>query len=186
MKYNPDFKDRHLTYADGEVFLAMPALNLESRWSMPTAATDWATPRPRVRTPISTMCSRALRKDLRLCEEVYERLDQSHPVGCQEQSVRALSGVGHHPCAVRCASQFLSARYGWDMDHFKEIRGSATEENGWENYISEFIAPVNRPIWKKSAGRARVALEAARVLRNQHHDASERIFPGRTDGRRDF
>jgi len=50
-----------------------------------------------------------------------------------------------------------SARYGWDMDHFKKYATSATEENGWENYVSEFIAPGEEAYLEKVGGAERVS-----------------------------
>jgi glutaconate CoA-transferase subunit A len=43
------------------------------------------------------------------------------------------------------------------MDHFKKYAASATEENGWESYVSEFIAPGEEAYLEKVGGAERVS-----------------------------
>jgi glutaconate CoA-transferase subunit A len=158
MKYNPDFKTVTSPYADGEVFLAMPALNLDVALlhadrgdrlgNTQTEGPD---------TYFDDVFARAAEKTFVSCEEVYDRLDHSHPEGAKNNLYERylVSGIIHIPFGAHPSS--YPARYGWDMDHFKKYAASAGEENGWESYVAEFIAGGEQAYLEKVGGAERVS-----------------------------
>jgi glutaconate CoA-transferase subunit A len=158
MKYNPDFKTVTSPYADGEVFLAMPALNLDvalvhadrgdKLGNTQTEGPD---------TYFDDVFARAAEKTFVSCEEVYDRLDHAHPEGAKNNLFERylVAGIIHAPYGAHPSS--YPARYGWDMDHFKKYAASAGEENGWANYVSEFIAGGEAAYLEKVGGAERVS-----------------------------
>ena len=158
MKYNPDFKTVTSPYADGEVFLAMPALHLDVALVHADRGDKLGNPQTEgPDTYFDDVFARAAEKTFVSCEEVYARLDHSHPEGAKNNLFERylVAGIIHAPYGAHPSS--YPARYGWDMGHFKAYAASATEENGWEKYVSEFIAPGEEAYLEKVGGAEAVS-----------------------------
>jgi acyl CoA:acetate/3-ketoacid CoA transferase alpha subunit len=157
MTYNPDFKTIKSPYADGEIFLAMPALNLDVALLHADRGDklgNTQTEGPDVY--FDDVFARAAEKAYVSCEEVYDRLDQSHPEGAKNNLYERylVTGVIHAPCGAHPSS--YPSRYGWDMDHFKKYAASAAEEGGWTQYKAEFIDGGEAAYLEKVGGAERV------------------------------
>jgi glutaconate CoA-transferase subunit A len=158
MKYNPDFKTVTSPYADGEVFLAMPALNLD----VALVHADRGDKLGNTQTEgpdvyFDDVFVRAAETAYVSCEEISDRLDLSHPEGAKNNLFERylVSGIIHAPFGAHPTS--YPARYGWDMDHFKKYAASAGEENGWAAYVAEFIAGGEAAYLEKVGGAERVS-----------------------------
>lgn len=157
MKYNPEFKTITSPYADGEVLLAMPALNLDvalvhadrgdKLGNTHTEGPD---------TYFDDVFARAAEKTYVSCEEVYDRLDLAHPDKAKSNMYERylVAGIIHAPYGAHPTS--YPTRYGWDMDHFKAYAASAGEEGGWEKYKAEFIDSGEEAYLAKVGGADRV------------------------------
>jgi glutaconate CoA-transferase subunit A len=66
-----------------------------------------------------------------------------------------VSGVVHAPCGAH--PTYMSPDYGWDMEHLKRYNASATEEQGWDKYLEEFVQPGEAAYLAKIGGAERVA-----------------------------
>ncbi len=157
MTYNPDFKTVQSPYADGEVLLAMPALNLDvalvhadrgdKLGNTQTEGPD---------TYFDEMFVRAADKAYVSCEEVYDSLDETHSDKAKSNLFERylVTGIIHAPLGAHPTS--YPTRYGWDMDHFKKYAASATEEGGWAKYKADFIDGGEAAYLDKVGGAERV------------------------------
>ena len=157
MTYNPHFKTITSPYADGEVLLALPALNLDvalvhadrgdKLGNTQTEGPD---------TYFDEMFVRAAEKAYVSCEEVYDRLDHEHSDKAESNLYERylVTGIIHAPYGAHPSS--YPTRYGWDMDHFKKYAASAGEEGGWEKYRAEFIDGGEAAYLEKVGGAERV------------------------------
>lgn len=157
MKYNPDFKTVTSPYADGEVFLAMPALNLDVALVHADRGDrlgNTQTEGPDVY--FDDVFARAAEKTFVSCEEVYDRLDLEHSDKAKYNLFERylVAGVIHAPYGAHPSS--YPTRYGWDIDHFKKYAASATEEGGWAQYKAEFIDGGEQAYLEKVGGAERV------------------------------
>ena len=157
MKYNPEFKTITSPYADGEVLLAMPALNLDAALVHADRGDklgNTQTEGPDVY--FDDVFARAAEKTYVSCEEVYDRLDLAHPDKAKSNLFERylVAGVIHAPYGAHPTS--YPTRYGWDMDHFKAYAASAGEEGGWEKYKADFIDPGEEAYLAKVGGADRV------------------------------
>lgn len=157
MKYNPEFKTVTSPYDDGEVFLAMPALNLDV--ALVHADRGDRLGNTQTEGPdayFDDVFARAAEKTFVSCEEVYDRLDLTHSDKAKYNLFERylVAGIIHAPCGAHPTS--YPARYGWDMDHFKKYAASAAEDGGWETYKAEFIDCGAEAYLEKIGGAARV------------------------------
>jgi glutaconate CoA-transferase subunit A len=157
MKYNPEFKTVTSPYADGEVFLAMPALNLDV--ALVHADRGDRLGNTQTEGPdayFDDVFARAAEKTFVSCEEVHERLDLTHSDTAKYNLFERylVAGIIHAPCGAHPSS--YPARYGWDMDHFKTYAASAGEEGGWAKYKAEFIDIGEAAYLEKIGGAERV------------------------------
>jgi glutaconate CoA-transferase subunit A len=157
MTYNPEFKTVTSPYADGEVFLAMPALNLDVALVHADRGDrlgNTQTEGPDVY--FDDVFARAAEKTFVSCEEVYDRLDLEHSDKAKHNLYERylVTGVIHAPYGAHPTS--YPTRYGWDMDHFKAYSASAGEEGGWQKYKAEFIDGGEEAYLEKVGGAGRV------------------------------
>lgn len=157
-KLNPDFKTVRSPYADGETLLAMPALKLDAALLHVDVADRLGNTQIHGPDPyFDELFARAAGRCYVSCEELSERLDRSHPQSAKanyfERSL--VSAVVHAPYGAHPTS--CAPRYGWDMDHFKRYAAGAGEEQGWQKYVDEFVAPGERAYLGKVGGAERVA-----------------------------
>jgi len=157
MTYNPEFKTITSPYDDGEVLLAMPALNLD----VALVHADRGDKLGNTHTEgpdvyFDDVFARAAEKAYVSCEEVYDRLDLARSDKAKSNLFERylVAGIIHAPYGAHPTS--YPTRYGWDMDHFKAYAASAGEEGGWEKYKADFIDPGEEAYLAKVGGADRV------------------------------
>jgi glutaconate CoA-transferase, subunit A len=140
MTCNPDFKTIRSPYADGEVLLAMPAINLDAAlihvdYADRLGNTQILGPDPY----FDDLFARAAKRCFVSCEHLVDRLDLARSDAAKANFFERylVSGVvdapgGAHPTS--CAPQ-----YGWDLEHLKRYCAAAAEDGGWARYAAEFL-----------------------------------------------
>jgi glutaconate CoA-transferase subunit A len=157
MTYNPHFKTITSPYADGEVLLALPAINLDVALVHADRGDKLGnTQSEGPDTYFDEMFVRAAEKAYVSCEEVYDRLDHEHSDKAKYNLYERylVTGIIHAPYGAHPSS--YPTRYGWDMDHLKKYAASAGEEGGWEKYRAEFIDGGEAAYLEKVGGAERV------------------------------
>jgi glutaconate CoA-transferase subunit A len=157
MTYNPAFKTITSPYDDGEVLLAMPALNLDVALihvnrSDKLGNTQIDGPDPY----FDDQFARAAEKCFVSTEELVDRMDISHPDTAKQNLFERylVTGVVHAPYGAHPTS--FPPEYGWDMDHMKKYAASAAEEDGWAKYVAEYITGGEDAYLEKAGGAERV------------------------------
>lgn len=154
---NPQIKTIASPYADGEVYVAMPALKLDAALLHVNEADRFGNTLVRgADTFFDHLYARAATHCFVSTEVLHERLSVDADTARQNPFERYLvSGVvkapgGAHPT-------YFGPNYGWDMDHFKRYAASAGEEQGWETYMSEFVRGGETAYLAKIGGAERLA-----------------------------
>jgi glutaconate CoA-transferase, subunit A len=158
MKMNPDFRTVASPYGDGEVLLAMPALALDAALVHVDRADKLGNTQTLGPDPyFDAQFARAAKRCFVTCEELVERLDIAHPEDARFNQFERyfVAGVaearfGAHPTSNPPA-------YGWDLDHLREYSTAAGQENGWDRYSDEFVAPGEVAYLRKVGGIDRLA-----------------------------
>jgi glutaconate CoA-transferase subunit A len=140
MTLNPEFRTVRSPYEDGELLLAMPALQLDAALLHVDRADRLGNVQTLGPDPyFDEQFARAAKRCYVSCEELVERIDQAHSADARLNLVERsyISGVvaarfGAHPTSNPPA-------YGWDLEHLKAYCALATESGGWERYFSEFV-----------------------------------------------
>lgn len=154
-KINPDLKliespyddfcaDGKAPAADKKEWVAMPALNLDAA----LIHVDRADSRGvcQIKGPdhyMDDMFVRAANKTYVTCDELVEDGYFSSLPNNQEEARSVFweraqtTGVSHVPYGAHPTSCW--PLYSFDVKHFKGYSASAKEENGWENYMNEFV-----------------------------------------------
>lgn len=157
MTVNPEFRTVRSPYADGELLLAMPALNLD----VALLHVDRADRLGNVQTLgpdpyFDEQFARAAARCYVSCEELVERLDIAHSAGARFNIVERsyVTGVvaarfGAHPTSNPPA-------YGWDMEHLKAYCALAAAQDGWQRYLSEFVNLPESDYLVRVGGAARL------------------------------
>lgn len=156
--FNPQFRTITSPYADGETLLAMPALNLDAALLHVDVADRLGNTQIHGPDPyFDDLFARAADRCFVSCEEISDRLDRSHAASARSSFFERsrVSRVVHAPCGAHPTS--CAPRYGWDMDHFKRYAASAAKENGWQEYVDEFLAGDEPGYLGKVGGKARVS-----------------------------
>lgn len=145
-------------YSDGEVLLAMPALNLDAALLHVQRADTWGNIQALgPDTYYDEWFARAASQTFVSAEQVVERLDQSFPDDAQANIVERMfvTGViavpgGAHPTS-------LPPGYGWDMGALKAYVASAGEAGGWDRYRAEVIGDDETEYLTRAGGMDKVA-----------------------------
>ncbi len=157
LTHNPELRTVTSPYADGEVLLAMPALELDVAFVHVNRA-------DRLGNTLVTggdayfdhLFARAARQCFVSAEQVEERLSLDAETARFNTFERSLvTGVvaapqGAHP--TTCAPD-----YGWDMQHFKDYVASAGEEGGWQRYLATYVACDEATYRERNGGAERLA-----------------------------
>ncbi|NBA93725.1 CoA transferase subunit A [Pseudomonas sp. R5(2019)] len=157
LTHNPQLRTVTSPYADGEVLLAMPALNLDVAFvhvnhadylgnTLVTGADSY----------FDHLFARAAERCFVSAEQVSPQLQldaNSARFNTFERSL--VSGVieaplGAHPTA--CGPD-----YGWDMTHLKAYSDSANEEAGWQQYLHTYVACSDIEYRERNGGSERMA-----------------------------
>ncbi len=154
---NPQIKTIASPYADGEVYVAMPALKLDAALLHVNEADRLGNTLIRgADTFFDHLFARAATACYVSTEVLHERLALDADTARQNLFERYLvSGVVHAPGGAH--PTYLSPNYGWDMDHLKRYCASAGEEQGWETYLNEFVRIGEAAYQEKVGGSARLA-----------------------------
>lgn len=157
LTHNPDLRTITSPYDDGEVLLAMPALELDVAFVHVNRA-------DRLGNTLVTggdayfdhLFARAAKQCFVSAEQVEERLALDADSARFNTFERSLvTGVveapqGAHP--TTCAPD-----YGWDMQHLKDYVASASEEGGWQRYLDSYVNGDEAAYRERNGGAARMA-----------------------------
>lgn len=155
-RLNPELKTIQSPYADGEVLLAMPALNLDVAFLHVNVADRLGNTLVTGPDPyFDHLFARAAQQCFVSCEKLEERLELTAEQARGNTFERYLvTGVVHAPFGAHPTS--CPSDYGWDMSHFKRYAASAGEEGGWQAYVDEFVAPGELAYQDKNGGAERL------------------------------
>jgi glutaconate CoA-transferase, subunit A len=157
LRFNPEFRTVRSPYADGEVLLAMPALQLD----VALIHVDRADRLGNVQTLgpdpyFDELFARAATHCYASCEELVDRLDLTHSADARYNLVERsfISGVvparfGAHPTSNPPA-------YGWDSEHLQTYSALATEADGWARYLQQ-LSGDEEAYLARAGGAARLA-----------------------------
>lgn len=157
LTHNPELKLIQSPYADGEVLLAMPALELDVAFVHVNRA-------DRLGNTLITgndvyfdhHVARASKQCFVSAEVVEERLELDAATARFATFERSMvTGVveaplGAHPTACGPA-------YGWDMQHLKDYSDSASEDNGWQRYLDTYVNCSESEYQERNGGAERMA-----------------------------
>jgi glutaconate CoA-transferase subunit A len=140
LKINPALRTVQSPYQDGEVLLAMPALELDAVLLHVHKADRLGNVRLYGPDPFfDEWFARAARACYVSCEEFVERLETDEADARHHPFERNLvTGVVHAPGGAHPTSH--PPAYGWDAPHLWRYCASAQTEDGWERYAAEFLA----------------------------------------------
>lgn len=154
---NPQLKTITSPYADGEVYVAMPALKLDAALLHVNEADRLGNTLLRgADTFFDHLYARAADQVIVSSEVLHERLELTAEQARQNAFERylvqkvVLAPGGAHPT-------YMGGEYGWDMEHLKRYNASATEENGWQKYCEEFTQAGEAAYQQKIGGAERLA-----------------------------
>lgn len=140
MRVNPTFKTIVSPYADGEVLLAMPAIELDVALlhvdiSDRLGNTQIHGPDPY----FDAHFARAAQRCFVSAETVVDRLSDAHHATAKANTFERflVSGVVHAPFGAHPTS--CAPAYGWDLKHLKAYCQMATEEPGFAAYVEQFL-----------------------------------------------
>lgn len=155
-RFNPELKTIQSPYADGEVLLAMPALNLDVAFLHVNVADRLGNTLVTGPDPyFDHLFARAAQQCFVSCEKLEERLELTAEQARGNTFERYLvTGVVHAPFGAHPTS--CPSDYGWDMSHFKRYAASAGEEGGWQAYVDEFVTPGELAYQDKNGGAERL------------------------------
>jgi glutaconate CoA-transferase subunit A len=154
---NPSIKTITSPYADGEVYVAMPALKLDAALIHVNEADRLGNTLVRgADTFFDHLYARAADRCYVSAEVLRGRFELDAETARLNPFERYLvSGVVHAPCGAH--PTYMGPDYGWDMEHLKRYNVSATEDNGWQKYVSEFVSDGESAYLAKVGGAERVA-----------------------------
>lgn len=158
MTYNPSFKTVRSPYADGETFLAMPAIPLDVALIHVSRADRLGNTQTDGPDPyFDGLFARAAERCYVTTEKLVDRL-RAETVEEAKANLfeRALvSAVIHAPLGAHPTTSH--GAYGWDMPHLKTYIASASEQDGWTRYYDDFISGGESTYLAKVGGAAHVA-----------------------------
>jgi glutaconate CoA-transferase, subunit A len=158
MTMNPELRTVTSPYADGEVLLAMPALELDAALLHVDRADRLGNTQTLGPDPyFDAHYARAAQRCYVTCETLVERLDRAHPEDARSNQFERyfVSGVAHAPFGAHPTSNPPS--YGWDLEHLREYAASAADAGGWEKYAQAFIEGGEQDYLRKVGGAERLA-----------------------------
>lgn len=156
LTHNPELKTVQSPYADGEVLLAMPALNLDVAFLHVNDADRLGNTLVTGPDPyFDHLFARAAQQCFVSCERLHERFALTAQEARNNTFERYLvTGVVHAPFGAHPTS--CPSDYGWDMSHFKRYAASAAEEGGWQAYVDEFVNAGESAYQEKNGGAERL------------------------------
>lgn len=155
-RLNPDIKPIRSPYADGEVLLAMPALNLDVAFLHVNVADRLGNCLVTGPDPyFDHLFARAAQQCFVSCERLEERLELSADSARFNTFERYLvTGVVHAPLGAHPTS--CPSDYGWDLTHLKQYVASSGEEGGWARYVETYVTAGEQAYQAQNGGAARM------------------------------
>jgi len=137
---NPNLKTITSPYADGEVYVAMPALKLDAALLHVNEADRLGNMLLRGHdTFFDHLYARAAEHVIVSTEVMHEKLALDAATAKLNAFERYLvHSVVHAPGGAH--PTLFGPDYGWDMEHLKRYNASASEEGGWQKYVDEFVS----------------------------------------------
>lgn len=154
---NPRLKTVASPYADGEVYVAMPALKLD-------AALIHVNEADRLGNTLlhghdvffDHLFARASDHTVVSTEVLHEKLELDAESARQNPFERYLvQSVVHAPCGAH--PTYFGPDYGWDMEHLKRYNASAGEDGGWQKYVDEFVKDGETAYVAKIGGAEKIS-----------------------------
>jgi glutaconate CoA-transferase subunit A len=163
-RLNPELKTIQSPYADGEVLLAMPALNLDVAFVHVNVADRLGNTLVTGPDPyFDHLFARAAQQCFVSCEQLHERLElTAEQARCNTFERYLVSGVIHAPFGAHPTA--CQPEYGWDLSHLKRYAASAGEEGGWHAYVEEYVAAGEQAYLDKNGGAERMGSLALPVF----------------------
>ncbi|AQZ96469.1 CoA transferase subunit A [Halopseudomonas phragmitis] len=157
LTHNPELKTIASPYADGEVLLAMPALNLDVAFVHVNCA-------DRLGNTLITghdayfdqHFARAAQQCFVSAETVVERLEMDASTARLSTFERSLvTGVVEAPLGAH--PTYCGPEYGWDLQHLKAYSDSAGEEGGWQRYLETYVNCSDADYLERNGGAERIS-----------------------------
>ncbi len=137
---NPNLKTITSPYADGEVYVAMPALKLDAALIHVNESDKLGNTLLRGHdTFFDHLYARAADHVIVSTEVLHEKLALDAATAKLNPFERYLVHSVVHATGGAHPTLF-GPDYGWDMEHLKRYNASATEEGGWQKYVDEFVS----------------------------------------------
>ena len=154
---NPRLKTIQSPYADGEVYVAMPALKLDAALVHVNEADKLGNTLVQGHdTFFDHLYARAAGRCYVSTEVLHEKLALDAGAAKQNPFERYLvAGVVHAPCGAH--PTYFGPSYGWDLEHLKRYNASATEDGGWQKYVDEFIRDGESAYLARAGGVERIS-----------------------------
>jgi glutaconate CoA-transferase, subunit A len=165
MRMNPELRTVTSPYADGEVLLAMPALELDAALLHVDRADRLGNTQTLGPDPyFDAHYARAAKRCYVTCETLVQRLDLEHAedARCNQFERFHVSGVAEAPFGAHPTSNPPS--YGWDLEHLREYAASAADADGWAKYARAFLDGGEQDYLRKVGGAERLAKLPAPVF----------------------
>lgn len=154
---NPALKTIQSPYADGEVYVAMPALKLDAALIHVNESDRLGNTLVRGHDVFfDHLFARASDHTIVSTEVLHDKLAVDADTAKLNPFERYLvKSVVHASCGAH--PTYMGPNYGWDMEHLKRYNASATEENGWQKYVDEFVNVGEAGYLAKVGGAERIA-----------------------------
>jgi glutaconate CoA-transferase subunit A len=154
---NPQIRTVQSPYDDAEVFVAMPALELDVALLHVNEADRLGNTLTRSADPMfDDLFARAAKRCIVSTERLVDRLElDEHSARFNQFERYLVSAVVDAPCGAH--PTYNGPDYGWDLDHLKRYNASGSDEGGWAAYEQEFIAGGEAAYLDKVGGRERIA-----------------------------
>ena len=154
---NPNLKTIQSPYADGEVYVAMPALKLDAALIHVNESDRLGNTLVRGHDVFfDHLFARASDHTIVSTEVLHDKLAVNAETAKQNPFERYLvKSVVLAPCGAH--PTYMGPSYGWDIEHLKRYNASATEENGWQKYVDEFVNVGETEYLAKAGGAERIA-----------------------------
>lgn len=154
---NPSIKTVASPYADGEVYVAMPALNLDVALLHVHEADRWGNTLTRAADPMfDALFARAAKRCIVSTEKLVDKLALDEATARLNMFERSL--VSHVVAAPYGAHPtYNGLDYGWDMEHLKRYSASAADDAAWQAYVAEFITDGEAAYQQRVGGVDRIA-----------------------------
>ncbi|MBM3103874.1 CoA transferase subunit A [Pseudomonas sp. P66] len=163
-RLNPALKTIASPYDDGEVLLAMPALNLDVAFVHVNVADRLGNTLVTGPDPyFDHLFARAAQQCFVSCEQLHERLElTAEQARCNTFERYLVSGVIHAPFGAHPTA--CQPEYGWDLSHLKHYAASAGEEGGWQAYVEAYVVAGELAYQDKNGGAERMGSLALPVF----------------------